>query len=61
MSEPLDGYVRCRFCDMSFSTEESILLHRVNVEQETRFTQVKYQCPACGYQTKSFVFPKVED
>ena len=52
------NYVRCRWCDSAVTTEqvEILPLKKNKEEEQCRHDLFLYECPCCGYETKSFLF-----
>ena len=53
-----DKYVRCKYCDSAFTTDQ-LKIKIIEKEKDCVHEKARYACPACGYNTDSFIF--IED
>jgi len=58
----MDEYVRCRCCDSGFPTNCVIKEHRFfKNTPNVKFESLTFQCPACGHNGESYIFPNDQE
>jgi len=56
-SSGADSYVRCRYCDSSFSDKSGCTWIEVHKQEpRCRHKEARFKCPACGFESDSFIF-----